>query len=123
MGADGDSALAIGSYGQHISLGQTGSERLPWLATLRHRWLPRASFNVVSAATGGRWGFCACHWQLWTTYRHWADRLKAVAMAPEPEAAMAAQATGSRWGFWPPSPAVSTRSAAAQGRYVVHSCQ
>ena len=44
-----------------VSLGQTGSERLPWLATLRHRWLPRASFNVVSAASGGRWGFCGCH--------------------------------------------------------------
>ena len=128
LGADGDSAVAFGSYGQHIgigqtgskrlpwlpnlrqlwlprllgadgdsgphpqqyppglqlpkagfnvgpdrtqqdqpslehfvSLGQTGSERLPWLATLRHRWLPRASFNVVSAASGGRWGFCGCH--------------------------------------------------------------
>ena len=44
-----------------VSLGQTGSERLPWPATLRHRWLPRASFNVVSAASGGRWGFCGCH--------------------------------------------------------------
>ena len=32
---------AIGSYGQHIGIGQTGSKRLPWLAHLRQLWLPR----------------------------------------------------------------------------------
>ena len=41
LGADGDSAAAIGSYGQHIGIGQTGSKRLPWLAHLRQLWLPR----------------------------------------------------------------------------------
>ena len=95
LGADGDSALAIGSYGQHIGIGQTGSKRLPWLANLRQLWLPRllgadgdsgphpqqyppglqlpkAGFNVGSACSGGRWD-------------------SAVAMAREAEAAMAAQ--------------------------------
>ena len=64
--ADGVSALDRTQQDQpslkhFVSLGQTDTMRLPLVATLKHLWLPNANFNVVSAASGGRWGFCGCH--------------------------------------------------------------
>ena len=94
-----------------------GILRLPWLANLRQLWLPRASFNVGSAATGGRWGFwlgadgdSGPHPQQYPPILQlpkagfnvgsasrggrWDS---AVAMAREPEAAMAAQGQLQCW--------------------------